>query len=69
MRLGELQRVERIDQAGAETVVALAERKPLGARREDAANVHRRELRIALEQQRHDAAHRGGRCQACRGRL
>jgi hypothetical protein len=38
-RVRELQRLERIDQAGAKIVVAFAWRKPPGAQGEDAANV------------------------------
>ena len=50
VRLGELQRVERIDQAGAEIVVALARPKPLCTRGQNAADVGGRELGVALEQ-------------------
>src|SRR5262249_42099098 len=52
--IGQLQRLQGIDQAGAEIVIALAGRDPLCARGQDAANVGRRQLRIAFQQQRHD---------------
>ena len=57
MRIGELQRVERVNESGAEIVVALTGREPLCARGQDAANVGRRQFRIAFQQQRYDAAH------------
>src|SRR5215472_9368645 len=37
--IGELERLQRVNEAGAEIVVALAGREPLGARGQDAANV------------------------------
>ena len=44
VRLGELQRLERVDQAGAKIVVALARPKPLCTRGQNAADVGGREL-------------------------
>ena len=41
MGIGELERLQRVNEAGAEIVVALAGREPLGARGQDAANVGR----------------------------
>src|SRR6185369_15106720 len=58
--IGQLQRLERIDQAGAEIVVTVARSEPPRAGGQDAADVGRRQLRIALEQQRHNA-YLGGR--------
>ena len=43
--------------------------EPPGARSQNAADVGRREFRIALEQQRHDAAHLGGRDRGAGGEL
>ena len=60
-KLCELVRLERIDKSRAETVVTLASRRtPRGAHRQDLAEVRGRELAIALEQERHDAADLGG---------
>src|SRR5262245_27350131 len=56
MRIGELERLQRINEAGAEIVVALAGREPLGARGQYAANVSRRQFRIAFQQKCYDAA-------------
>ena len=50
---------DRIDQTGAEIVVAWRLAHAFGAGRQDPADVGRLELRIALEQQRGDAAHLG----------
>jgi hypothetical protein len=44
-----LQRLQRIDQARAEIVVAVAGREPLRARGQDAANVGGRQLRVAFQ--------------------
>jgi hypothetical protein len=58
-RIGELQRLERFNEAESEIVVAFAWRESL--RSQDVANVGRRQFRIGLQQERHDAAHLGSR--------
>src|SRR5262245_14705631 len=60
-RIGQLQRLHGIDQAGAEIVIALAGREALCARGQDAANIGGSQFRIAFQQQRHDAAHLSSR--------
>ena len=65
-RRGKLQGPGRVDQAGAELVVGA---ELLGAGHEDAANVGRRQLRIALEHQGDDAADMGGRNRGAGGHL
>ena len=50
-RIGQLQRLQGIDQAGADIVVALSRPEALCARGQDAANVGGRQFRIAFQQQ------------------
>jgi hypothetical protein len=56
-----MERLGRVDQSGAKVIVALTRPEALGAHRENAANVGRRELGVALKQKGYNAADLGGR--------
>src|SRR5437016_7924018 len=55
--ISQLQRLQGIDQAGPEIVIARTAPEPLCARRQNAANIGRREFRIAFQQHRHYTAY------------